>query len=142
MQLTAINNNCSGCGTCKLACSIENYRETSPSKAVLKIVGLFPSPGKYEIYLCDQCGECAKVCPVEAIQADENGVYTVNKDECISCMACVDACPKGVMMTHKDFENPFKCTLCMACVDACPRDAIILVDENRAATQEIQKEIA
>ncbi|MBF0242777.1 MAG: 4Fe-4S binding protein [Desulfamplus sp.] len=46
------------------------------------------------------------------------------------------------MMTHKDFENPFKCTLCMACVDACPRDAIILVDENRAATQEIQKEIA
>ena len=129
MQLRAIHENCSGCRTCLLACALENFHQVRPSVAVLRIQGLFPAPGEYRVQLCDQCGACAEVCPVEAIVL-EDGVYQVRREDCIQCMECVDACPNGVMCTHPEVEVPFKCTMCGACVEACPRAAIVLVDEE------------
>mgnify|MGYP006303956477 CR=1 FL=1 len=131
MQLQAINENCSGCRTCLVACALENFREINPSKAVLRIQGLFPGPGTYQIHLCDQCGKCAEVCPEEAIHF-ENGSYRVHEDECTQCMLCVEECPNDVMISHPDQDSPFKCTLCMACVNACPRGAIRLMEEKQA----------
>lgn len=132
MQLRAIHENCSGCRTCLLACALENFHQVRPSLAVLRIQGLFPAPGVYRVHLCDQCGACAEVCPVEAIVL-EDGVYQVQEEECIQCMECVDACPHGVMCTHPDMETPFKCTMCGACVQACPRGAIVVADEEEHA---------
>lgn len=39
---------------------------------------------------CNQCGGCAKVCPM-AIPVD--AVREVTEARCISCLSCVDACP-------------------------------------------------
>ncbi|OQY03908.1 MAG: hypothetical protein B6I22_10605 [Desulfobacteraceae bacterium 4572_123] len=108
-----------------MVCGMENFREVNPSKAALRIEGRFPAPGDYRIHLCDQCGQCAEVCPVEAIYL-ENGVYLINEDECTGCMICVEKCPAGVLFEHKSMEVPIKCTLCGACVEACPRDALLL----------------
>jgi ferredoxin len=90
----------------------------------LRIEGRFPAPGDYRIHLCDQCGACAEVCPVEAIGEDENGVYRIDEDLCTSCMLCVDACPYEVIVENNRTSMPIKCTNCGACVDVCPRDAI------------------
>ena len=51
----------------------------------------------------------------------------VNEDTCISCSACVDACPvDAISMNDKAKVDPDTCTDCGACVDECPVDAITL----------------
>jgi len=125
MELFANHSKCSGCGTCKLACSIANFKQVTPSKGLLRIEGRFPSPGDYRIHLCDQCGVCADVCPVEAITL-ENGVWLIDEDVCIACHDCVEACPKDVMIIKPENNMPAKCILCGECAEICPRQAIEL----------------
>lgn len=127
MELKALHEKCSGCGTCKLACALENHRIVSPAFAVLRIEGRFPTPGDYRIHLCDQCGQCADACPEEAIGVDDSGACRIESAVCTGCMLCVEACPQEVMMVHRQVAFPMKCTLCGACVEACPRDAIAIV---------------
>ena len=129
MKLKAFHENCSGCGTCRLACAIENFQEVNPSKSLLRIEGRFPAPGDYRIHLCDQCGVCADNCPEDAIQL-ENGVFIVDQDACTGCMICVDVCPHDVMFEQKHSDIPVKCVLCGECAITCPRDAIVLVEEQ------------
>ena len=124
--LKAIHENCSGCCACLLACALENHRAVKPVLAVLRIEGRFPAPGDYRVHLCDQCGACADACPVEAIRADETGVYRIDEDACTGCMLCAEACPQEVIVENRTTALPMKCTLCGACVSACPRDAIVL----------------
>jgi len=51
----------------------------------------------------------------------------VDEDTCISCGACVDACPvDAISMNDKAKVDPDTCTDCGACVDECPVDAITL----------------
>jgi len=45
--------------------------------------------------VCSACGDCADVCPSEAIKVEETAV--VNQEECIDCGACVDACPNEAL---------------------------------------------
>jgi len=127
VALRAIHENCSGCCTCRLACAIENHRQVRPALAVLRIEGRFPAPGDYRIHLCDQCGECAKICPEEAILLDDNSVYLIDEAQCTQCMACVDVCPYGVISVPDSDKTPVKCTAGGACAESCPRDAIVMV---------------
>ncbi|GAH24719.1 unnamed protein product, partial [marine sediment metagenome] len=47
---------------------------------------------------CLGLGSCIKVCPVEAIDYDREGLVWVNKEKCISCGKCIEVCPTGVML--------------------------------------------
>jgi len=125
VELRAVHAKCSGCGTCRLACAIENFQEVNPSKSLLRIEGRFPAPGDYRIHLCDQCGECADSCPEDAIQLD-NGFFFVDQDACTGCLTCVEVCPRDVMFEQKDSDVPAKCILCGECARVCPREAIML----------------
>ena len=129
MKIQFNPKNCSGCGVCKLSCSIVNFRQVTASKALLRIEGLFPEPGRYIIHFCDQCGQCAEVCPTEAIAADEQGIFRVNEADCIACHACFEACPRSVMIIKKEDDFPAKCIACYECARTCPRQAIPLSDE-------------
>jgi len=129
MKLISDYKKCSGCGVCKLACSIENFKQVTPAKALLRIEGLFPSPGHYQIHFCDQCGVCAEVCPVDAIGLVD-GAYKINEEECIACHDCVSACPHSVMIIRQEDNMPGKCILCGECARVCPRDAIMISEEN------------
>ena len=48
-------------------------------------------------YGCLNLGSCIRVCPVDAIGYDGEGLTWVDKDLCISCGKCVDICPTKVM---------------------------------------------
>jgi ferredoxin len=42
--------------------------------------------------LCDICGTCVAVCPVDAISVDEFNVQ-IDNNVCINCGKCVQVCP-------------------------------------------------
>lgn len=55
---------------------------------------------------CNDCGHCAKICPMEAI--DKNNLRTSDKDLCVACMLCVSECPQNARhldMPEEDFQN-------------------------------------
>ncbi len=106
MHLRADSSKCCGCRACQVACSLANFGENNPKKARLAIHPHFPAP-------------CAEVCPVDAIPVDKKGVYDIDPEKCIACMACVEACPEGVIFVHPDREAPFKCIRCGQCVLHC-----------------------
>lgn len=44
---------------------------------------------------CILCGLCARQCPAECITVDRDAkTWTINRDECMQCGACIDACKK------------------------------------------------
>jgi len=83
--------------------------------------------------MCMQCDEacCVKVCPVNALFRDENGVIAKNSEKCIVCKMCVSACPLGNMSYSPTTKEVFKCDLCGGdpkCVKFCTSNAIQFVD--------------
>ena len=64
----------------------------------------------------------------------------VIKESCISCSACVLACPFGaiVMQEDKAFITE-ACTVCGVCVDTCPVEAIEKEVEVKAVTVDINE---
>ena len=51
---------------------------------------------------CLAQGSCIKICPVDAIDYDKEGIIRVDSNKCISCGKCVDICPTGVMKMIPD----------------------------------------
>ena len=43
--------------------------------------------------LCIGCGACVGVCPVGALELDEEGMSESNEEICIGCGACIGTCP-------------------------------------------------
>lgn len=129
MRLYADSGKCSGCRACLAACSLNIFTENNPKKAALLIVPHFPAPGVYDVKTCTQCGDCAAVCPTEAIKSNERGAYYVDFDECNLCEACVPACPEGVMLVRTELaDNAWKCDLCGDCVRVCGTGALWIAD--------------
>lgn len=104
-------------------------KEINPKRSFIRPEGRFPAPGDYIIKYCTQCGECAKVCPTEAIVLID-GIYEINEDLCIECGACITACPYDVMLLLPG-EKAKKCNNCGACVMACPRGAVYDSDTSK-----------
>lgn len=60
-------------------------RDGAPAK-------FLPAKVKTNLMDCDDCGLCARVCPMGSVDAMEPANIT---GICIKCQACVKACPKG-----------------------------------------------
>lgn len=62
-----------------------------------------PFPGhrgkiNFDTAKCDVCGDCARVCPAEAIEVDqENSQIKYYPFRCIYCATCVETClPRAI----------------------------------------------
>jgi len=124
------------------------------SKAVVHCTGDSPQIGSYNgvqscaaavqigagekecPYACLGYGDCAAVCPVNAISIDrEKHIAVVDWDTCIGCGMCVAACPRGMIelvpaetpqylgcnyLASKDIAGRKKCSVscihCQICV--------------------------
>lgn len=89
---------CVGCQTCTAACKLANG--TPPGvqwRRVLDIeVGQYPNVKR--VFLptgCQHCAEppCLEVCPSGATQKREDGIVTIDYEQCIGCFNCALACP-------------------------------------------------
>ena len=105
---------------------------------------LFGGPGACS-YGCLGLGDCAKVCPANAI-CTIDGVARVDTSRCLGCGVCAKACPKGmihmlpqnaavaIMCNNKDKGVDARkacsnaCIGCKKCEKACPQEAIRVVD--------------
>ncbi len=121
-RLIKVESKCIRCGNCETTCSKAFFKEANRDKSCIKVRQ--GDNGYVSITICTQCGECAAVCNTEVIKKDKNGVYRINKKECVGCLMCVGFCPEGAMMQNDEFIEPFKCIACGLCVKNCPTGAI------------------
>ena len=89
--------------------------------------------------LCNHCTEspCVQVCPVGATFRSEDGVVLVDKEYCLGCRYCIQACPYGCRFLDPRSHTAEKCSLCYhritkglttACCETCPTAARQLAD--------------
>ena len=66
------------------------------------VPGSYPYEGTTDLWdvdfiavsdLCTQCGVCAEVCPVGAMDSQDSSL--INQEKCITCCACLKRCPQN-----------------------------------------------
>ncbi len=157
---------CVGCHACALACRAEWNIPVPYRRNWVKRLGPEKTPHglSYTFYpgLCNHCDHpvCVEVCPADPVEREFTcpqtgkkttmeiaatykhpftGAVLIEKERCIGCGACVDACPYGARYLNEDLDEPKadKCTFCMervahgevpACVKTCITDARVFGD--------------
>lgn len=91
---------CVGCHACHVRCKAENG--TPPGVTRAKVLreseGAYPDVKRTIVpMLCMQCEKpaCVEQCPTGATKKDDDGIVSINLEECIGCKACIAACPYG-----------------------------------------------
>ena len=55
---------------------------------------------------CKYHGNCAEVCPVEAIKVDKKKKeFSYDKDACLGCELCVEHCPENALFAYRDVSK-------------------------------------
>ncbi len=130
---------CIGCHACTVACKAENDVPVGGFRTNVKYVetGRFPQVKRsFLVQRCNQCTDapCVTICPVKALKKRPDGIVDVDRDACIGCRACMQACPYDALYLNEDLGAVEKCHFCAhrvekglepACVTVCPVGAII-----------------
>jgi tetrathionate reductase subunit B len=161
---------CVGCHACAVACRAEWEIPVQFARNWLRRLGPANTPhGLAATYYPGLCNHCEKPSCVEACPADPvmmtfrdantgktttmevaatwkdpfNGTVQIDKERCLGCGACADACPYGARYVNPDLADDEsegkadKCTYCMprvaaglqpACVQTCLAEARIFGD--------------
>ncbi|MFY9342971.1 MAG: 4Fe-4S dicluster domain-containing protein [Planctomycetota bacterium] len=143
---------CIGCHACTVACKSENEVPLGDFRTWVKYteVGAFPAVRRhFAVLRCNQCtaAPCVTICPVTALHKRPDGIVDLDKDVCIGCKACMQACPYDALYLNEDTGGAEKCHFCAhrveqglkpACEVVCPEVAIVsgdLHDPNSPAAR-------
>ncbi|RLG49081.1 MAG: 4Fe-4S dicluster domain-containing protein [Thermoproteota archaeon] len=119
--------NCSGCRMCEVVCTLHHEGRIWPEASRIRVFMLIPT---LEIpHLCAQCHDypCVEACPTEpkALSVDDiTGAVIVDRELCISCGQCIEACPGDVPFLHPGDNKATICDLCGGdpeCVKICQK---------------------
>lgn len=130
---------CIGCHACTTACKAENGVPLGNFRTWVKYteVGAFPDVKRnFLVQRCNHCTDapCVTICPVNALKKRDDGIVDVDRDACIGCRACMQACPYDALYLNEDKGAVEKCHFCAhrvekglepACVTVCPVGAIV-----------------
>lgn len=138
-------NRCTDCQGCTIACISENNVPDGHYRSWVKSIekGVYPNVSTHFLpRLCNNCEDapCLNLCPTGATyRTPQDGVVHVNRDVCVGCRICVEACPYGSRFVNPLTNTADKCDFCYhritrglqpACVDACTGRARIFGDLN------------
>ncbi len=139
---------CIGCHACTVACKSENEVPLGDFRTWVKYteVGAFPAVKRhFAVLRCNQCtsAPCVTICPVTALDKRPDGIVDLDKDVCIGCKACMQACPYDALYLNEETGGAEKCHFCAhrveqglkpACEVVCPETAIISGDVHDPAS--------
>ncbi len=114
---------CVGCHSCTVACRVHNdlpLEMIYNPVVTVGPIGVFPNVHMAHLpLLCMHCGNspCVDACPTGASQQRPDGIVFVEEKKCISCKACVMACPYGARVCNHEKGTVQKCNFCMDRVD-------------------------
>ncbi len=128
-------------GDCESASSCAVYEGIKSCKAASLVYG-----GPFDCaYSCVGCGDCATVCPVDAICVHD-GLAHIDPRVCVGCGKCVGTCPKHIIkLLPKEAKTAVMCSNvqkgalartncknacigCKKCELNCPEKAIKVID--------------
>lgn len=139
---------CTGCKTCVVACKdAHNLPVGRNFRTVHEVVeggwkqdadGAWVQDVKayYLSISCNHCTDpaCVKVCPTKAHhKRTEDGLVVIDREKCVGCGMCAQACPYGAPKLDEKVRKMTKCDACLArlekgrmpiCVESCPQRAI------------------
>ena len=124
-KLISYAEKCTGCGACEEICSRTYFKTADRSKSAIRVT---KDGDSYIVEVCDQCGDCIKMCSPRAVLRAKNGVVRITGDKCVGCLICVSECLRGFMHYHDAEPIPFKCVACGICVKQCEAGALSLTD--------------
>lgn len=136
------HESCIGCHACTVACKSENDVPVGAFRTSVKYTehGTFPAVKRsFLVQRCNHCTDapCVTICPVTALDKRPDGIVDIDRDACIGCRACMQACPYDAIYLNEDSGAVEKCHFCAhrverglepACVVVCPTESIIAGD--------------
>lgn len=136
------NRACIGCHACSTACKSENEVPLGVSRTWVKTVeqGKYPDTRRsFQVSRCNHCENppCVRICPTGAMYQRDDGIVEFDKNSCIGCKSCLQACPYDAIYIDPETKTAAKCHYCShrievglepACVVVCPVHAIVAGD--------------
>ncbi len=103
---------CVGCYACMVSCKQDHFLPPDIfwCRLVIGETGKYPAVTK-QMYpvLCNHCEEaaCVKACPSGATSKREDGLVSINYDECVGCRYCLIACPYQQRTYYADGKKEY-----------------------------------
>lgn len=150
-KLQADVKKCIGCHSCEIACKQEFNLPVGPMPIRVVKIGPRKTDGglrtDYVPVFCKHCEDapCIKACPEHALYKRPDGIVMVNKEKCIGCQLCIDACPINAPQFNPELGKIELCNLCAHRIDRGEKPLCVLVCPARCLyfgeTTEINKKM-